>query len=147
MNGGWEWDETLFEGAAACCAQGRLPCAPGLVPLPDEVLAADGQGRLLDAGCGPGTVATPLAGLFREVVGIDPDAGMIAEAAKPGHRRRTGRQGAPGAPHLFGARREAFETDLRRLLAGAAPAGLSSERGPSTEVFIWRQPVSGSAVG
>ncbi|GAA2437120.1 class I SAM-dependent methyltransferase [Streptomyces mauvecolor] len=32
-------------------------------------------------GCGPGTLALSLGHLFREVVGVDPDSGMITEAA------------------------------------------------------------------
>ncbi|MGW4568349.1 class I SAM-dependent methyltransferase [Streptomyces sp. NPDC004561] len=278
MTDGWEWDETLFAGAAAHYERGRLPYAPGLVRLLAEVLAADGHGRLLDVGCGPGTVTVPLAGLFREAVGVDPDPGMIGEAgrraaaagvgdrtrwvriraeelpadlgvftvavfaqsfhwtdrervartvrdmlrpggavvrvsdpkAEPrtveglpypavpyadiddlvkryfGPVRRAGRgllpNGTPGgealvparagflvpdryivpggqalertvadvvawtfsmsysAPRLFGTRRDAFEADLRRLLAAASPKGLFSERAPSTEVFVWRTP-------
>ncbi|MFG2359259.1 class I SAM-dependent methyltransferase [Streptomyces sp. NPDC048521] len=274
----WEWDETLFAGSAAYYAQGRLPYASGLVPLLAEVLPADGHGRLLDVGCGPGTITVPLAHLFHEVVGVDPDPGMIAEAERRAtaagvadkthwvriraedlpaglgtftvaafaqsfhwmdrHRvaqtvrgmlrtggalihlsdlktetrtteglpypaapyediaalvkrylgpvRRAGRgllpHGTPGdeaavlagagflgperhvvpagqvlrrttddivawtfslsysAPHLFGPRREAFEIDLRRLLALASPMGHFSERAPSTEVFLWRSP-------
>ncbi len=46
------------------------------------MLDLDGRGRLLDLGCGPGTVALRLAGLFDEVVGVDPDPGMLAEAAR-----------------------------------------------------------------
>ncbi|MEU7576575.1 class I SAM-dependent methyltransferase [Streptomyces sp. NPDC041068] len=42
------------------------------------------------------------------------------------------------APHLFGARRPDFESDLRELLRKASPSGLFSERCPSTEVFVWR---------
>lgn len=279
MIDGWEWDETLFAGAAAYYARGRLPYAPGLVPLLGEVLAAERPGRLLDVGCGPGTVTVPLAGLFREAVGVDPDPGMLDEARRraaaagvgdrvrwvrlraeelpaglgsftvavfaqsfhwmdrervartvrgmlrPGAAlvhlsdlktealtveglphpavpyadiaelvkrylgpvRRAGRgllpHGTPGgeaavlaragflgperhvvpagqalerttadvvawtfsmsssAPHLFGARRDDFETDLRRLLGVASPAGRFSERAPSTEVFVWRTPL------
>ncbi len=44
------------------------------------------------------------------------------------------------APHLFGDRRDAFEADLRRLLAGATPSGQFAERPPDTEVFVWRVP-------
>jgi hypothetical protein len=41
------------------------------------------------------------------------------------------------APHLFGERLGAFETDLRALLRKASPSGRFSERQPSTEVFVW----------
>jgi len=82
MAAGWEWDDTLFSGAAAYYRRGRLPYAPGLADLLAEVLELDGRGRLLDVGCGPGTIALDLAHLFGEVVGVDPDSGMIAEAER-----------------------------------------------------------------
>ncbi|MFK0115089.1 class I SAM-dependent methyltransferase [Streptomyces sp. NPDC090994] len=279
MPDGWEWDETLFAGAAPHYRRGRLPYAPGLTAVLAEVLGLDGRGRLLDVGCGPGTLALPLAPLFGEVVGVDPDPGMIEEAGRGavgpgvdgkarwvraraeelpaglgtftvvlfaqsfhwmdqdrvaatvrdmlrpggvllhvsdlktesrtvgglphpavprpeiqalvtrylGPVRRAGRgtlpRGTPGgeaevfaragfsgpdrhvvpggqalertsddvvaevfsmsfsAPHLFGPRRDAFETELRRLLAEHSAPGLFSERGPSTEVFVWHPPV------
>lgn len=83
--GGWEtwsWDESLFAGAAPYYEQGRLPYAPGLAEAFGRSLALDGRGRLLDVGCGPGIVALRLAPLFEAVVGLDPDAGMLAEAAR-----------------------------------------------------------------
>ncbi|WP_243878202.1 class I SAM-dependent methyltransferase [Streptomyces sp. SUK 48] len=272
----WEWDETLFAGAAEHYERGRLPYAPGLVPLLAQELSADGRGRLLDVGCGPGTVTVPLAPLFHEAVGVDPDPGMLRAAERraaaagvarrvrwarlraeelpaglglfdtvvfaqsfhwtdrarvartvramlrpggtlvhladlKGERRtaggaaypavphesitalvkeylgpvrRAGRgllpQGTPGgearilaeagfldperrvvpggavlertaddvvvwtfshsfaAPHLFGARLDSFEAELRGLLAEVSPTGCFAERAPSTEVFIWR---------
>ncbi|KOX02015.1 MULTISPECIES: class I SAM-dependent methyltransferase [unclassified Streptomyces] len=105
----WEWDETLFAGAAPYYQQGRLPYAPGLVPRLAEVLAADGTGRLLDVGCGPGTVTLPLAPLFRETVGVDPDPGMITEAT---------RRAATAGP--------AVRTRWLRLRAEQLPAGLGT---------------------
>ena len=78
----WEWDETLFAGAAAYYDRGRLPNAPGLADALENALRLDGRGRLLDVGCGPGTVTLPLARVFREVVGLDPDPGMIREARR-----------------------------------------------------------------
>ncbi|HMK13115.1 MAG TPA: methyltransferase domain-containing protein [Acidimicrobiales bacterium] len=78
----WEWDETLFEGCAPYYEQGRPPYAPGLADALRGALALDGHGRLLDVGCGPGKVALLLAHLFDEVVGLDPDSGMIAEAER-----------------------------------------------------------------
>ncbi|MFE7568567.1 class I SAM-dependent methyltransferase [Streptomyces sp. NPDC057539] len=278
MPEGWEWDDTLFLGSAPYYRRGRLPYAPGLAELLAEVLMLDGRGRLLDVGCGPGTLALGLAHLFGEVVGVDPDSGMIAEAGQQAEKagvarkarwvraraeelpaglgtftvatfgqsfhwmdrdlvaatvkgmlrpagafvhisdlktetravdglpcpgvpytavndlvgqylgpvRRAGRgvlrYGTPSgeaavlgragfsgperyvvpggqalerscdevvalvfstsssAPHLFGTRGGEFEADLRRLLRETSPSGRFSERQPSTEVFVWREP-------
>ena len=82
MPEGWEWDETLFQGSARYYVQGRPPYAPGLADRLAEALSLDGTGRLLDVGCGPGVVTLPLAHLFAEGVGVDPDAGMLAEAKR-----------------------------------------------------------------
>jgi ubiquinone/menaquinone biosynthesis C-methylase UbiE len=78
----WSWDESLFAGAAEYYEQGRLPYAPGLADVIARSLTLDGRGRLLDVGCGPGTVALRLASLFEAVVGLDPDAEMLARAAQ-----------------------------------------------------------------
>jgi SAM-dependent methyltransferase len=61
---------------------GRLPYPEALPATVRAELELDGAGRLLDVGCGPGSLTLPLAPLFAEVVGIDADAGMIDEAAK-----------------------------------------------------------------
>ncbi|MFE2940535.1 class I SAM-dependent methyltransferase [Streptomyces sp. NPDC059255] len=82
MVAGWEWDETLFLGTAPYYRRGRPPYAPGLAGVLADVLDLDGRGRLIDVGCGPGTLALSLAHAFRETVGVDPDAGMIAEAER-----------------------------------------------------------------
>jgi len=78
----WEWDETLFEGCAPYYEQGRPPYALELADALRDALGLDGRGRLLDVGCGPGKVALLVAHLFEEVVGLDPDRGMIAEAER-----------------------------------------------------------------
>ncbi|MGW1817531.1 class I SAM-dependent methyltransferase [Streptomyces sp. NPDC002125] len=270
-----QWDDSLFSGTAAYYRRGRLPYAPGLADALADALPSGGRGRLIDVGCGPGILALELARLFDDVVGVDPDPGMLTEAAqaaglaglagrtrwvraraeelpaglgvfdvavfgqsfhwmdqelvagtfrqmlRPGGSlvhisdlksevrsveglpypavpyaaidetvrrflgpvRRAGRgvlpQGTRGgeaevlagagftgprrlvvpagqalerthddvvayvfslsssAPHLFGARQDAFEEDLRRLLREASPCGLFSERAPGTEVFVW----------
>lgn len=86
MSGGgwesWEWDDSLFAGAAPYYMQGRLPYAPSLAEVMQDALDLDGDGRLLDVGCGPGVIALRLAHLFGEVVGLDPDPEMIAEAQR-----------------------------------------------------------------
>jgi SAM-dependent methyltransferase len=74
----WSWDETVFQGAASYYREGRYPYAPDLARTFSHRLGLDGHGRLLDVGCGPGTVALALAQLFAAVVGLDPDADMNA---------------------------------------------------------------------
>jgi SAM-dependent methyltransferase len=83
----WSWDESLFAGAARYYEQGRTPYAPGLADAFARALALDGRGRLLDAGCGPGTVTLPLAPLFEAVIGLDPDPEMLARASRAAARR------------------------------------------------------------
>ena len=83
----WQWDSSLFKGTSAYYERGRLPYAPGFVETLTTVLGLDGSGRLLDVGCGPGTVTLALAPFFTEVVGIDPDKDMLSEAGQQAIRR------------------------------------------------------------
>ncbi len=71
-----------FHGAAPYYVRGRLPYASGLADALARALELDGHGKLLDVGCGPGVVALRLAHLFEEIVGIDIDPDMLAEAAR-----------------------------------------------------------------
>ena len=94
MGTDWTWDETLFAGAARYYDQGRLPYPPDLAATFARVLGLglglDGGGRLLDVGCGPGSVALLLARLFDEVVGIDADPGMVEQARRLAAERGIG---------------------------------------------------------
>ncbi len=81
------WDETLFAGAAPYYDAGRLPYAPGLAEALSLTLGLDGRGRLLDVGCGPGTLTLRFAHFFDEAVGLDADAGMLAEAHRLAYER------------------------------------------------------------
>jgi SAM-dependent methyltransferase len=91
------WDPLLFAGSAQHYARGRLPYAAGLANAVAAELALGPAARLLDVGCGPGVVAIALAGLFDEVVGLDPDEGMVGEA-----RRLAAEAGLPNV-HLVQA--------------------------------------------
>lgn len=81
MPKGWDWDETLYLGSAPFYARGRLPYAPALAERLADALTLDGTGRLIDVGCGPGILALLLAHLFDEVIGVDPDPGMLPKAS------------------------------------------------------------------
>jgi SAM-dependent methyltransferase len=84
----WRWDEMLYAGSAAYYARGRLPYPAELADALRDDLELDGTGRLLDVGCGPGSLSLLLAPLFGAVVGVDADAGMVAEAGREADRRR-----------------------------------------------------------
>lgn len=75
--GRWTWDETLYAGSAAYYAAGRVPYPREIREALREELRLDGRGRLLDVGCGPGSLTLLLAPLFEETVGIDADPDMI----------------------------------------------------------------------
>ena len=66
---------------AACYYRARPPYSAELRRALAEKLGWDGRGRLLDIGCGPGVVALDLAPSFVEVVGLDPEESMLAEAS------------------------------------------------------------------
>ncbi|MGQ5259158.1 class I SAM-dependent methyltransferase [Micromonospora sp. ZYX-F-536] len=106
----WEWDETLYAGSASHYSVGRMPYPPGLAEAVGEALGLDGTGRLLDVGCGPGSVTLLLAPLFEAAVGVDADQGMIDEA-----RRRADEVGVANV-------------EWRHLRAEALPAGLGTFR-------------------
>lgn len=71
------WDDLLYGGAAEFYAAGRLPYPQRLADELQQRLRLDGHGRLLDVGCGPGSLTLLLAPFFREVVGVDADADML----------------------------------------------------------------------
>jgi SAM-dependent methyltransferase len=67
---------SLFGGSADYYATGRMPYPPALA----DAFELDGNERLLDVGCGPGSLTILLAPHVREAVGIDADGEMIAAA-------------------------------------------------------------------
>jgi SAM-dependent methyltransferase len=83
---GWSWDSTLYTGSAPFYAAGRVAYPPELADRLADALHLDGSGRLLDVGCGPGSLTLPMARFFAEAVGIDADPEMVAEAARQADR-------------------------------------------------------------
>jgi SAM-dependent methyltransferase len=74
------FDETLYLGSAAHYPAGRMAYPATVAGALRDELNLDGSGRLLDVGCGPGSLTLLLAPLFESAVGIDADAGMIERA-------------------------------------------------------------------
>ncbi len=107
---GFRWDETLYLGSARYYADGRVAYPGGLADALAAELGLDGTGRLLDCGCGPGSLTLLLAPLFAEAVGIDADADMIEQA------------------RLAGKRAGAANVSWRQLRAEELPAGLGQFR-------------------
>jgi SAM-dependent methyltransferase len=77
---GWQWDETLYAGSAAYYPVGRMPYPPAVAETLRTQLRLDGRGRLLDVGCGPGSLTLLLAPLFAAAAGIDADPEMVVQA-------------------------------------------------------------------
>jgi SAM-dependent methyltransferase len=80
----WTWDPTLYAGSAPHYAVGRVPYPDGLASALVSALPLDGRQRLLDVGCGPGSLTLLLAPHVAEAIGVDADADMLAEAARLG---------------------------------------------------------------
>jgi SAM-dependent methyltransferase len=80
------WDESLYAGSAPYYASGRFPYPPELADVLRDELGLDGTGRLLDVGCGPGSLTLQLAPLFERAVGVDADAEMLAAATRQAER-------------------------------------------------------------
>jgi SAM-dependent methyltransferase len=76
------YDPTIYLGSAPHYRRGRPAYSPELEALLAHETGLDGTGRLLDGGCGPGVLTVRLAHLFEQVVGLDPDAGMLAEGSR-----------------------------------------------------------------
>jgi len=104
----FQWDETLYAGSAPHYAIGRMPYPAAIAQVLGRELRLDGQGRLLDVGCGPGSLTLKLAPLFRSVVGIDADPEMVRQAGRLAERAGIG------------------NVRWRRLRAEELPAGLGT---------------------
>ncbi|MDQ7807882.1 class I SAM-dependent methyltransferase [Amycolatopsis sp. A133] len=82
MTDAWEWDPSLYSGSAGYYARGRVAYPPELAAAFAAELGLDGSGRLLDVGCGPGSLTLLLARSVEEAVGLDADGDMLAEAGR-----------------------------------------------------------------
>jgi len=77
---GWRWDETLYAGSAAYYPVGRLPYPRAVADAIAHEVGLSSTERLLDVGCGPGSLTLLLASRVAAAVGVDADPDMIAAA-------------------------------------------------------------------
>jgi SAM-dependent methyltransferase len=86
----WQWDSTLYAGSATYYVQGRAAYPDALIDAIATALDLDGTGRLLDIGCGPGSLTLPLASRFAEAVGVDADADMLVQGQRTAEKAGIG---------------------------------------------------------
>jgi ubiquinone/menaquinone biosynthesis C-methylase UbiE len=72
----------LFKGTAWYYARYRYCYPQVFIEYLVQRLGLQGQGRMLDLGCGTGQLALPLARYFQQVIGLDPELEMLAEARR-----------------------------------------------------------------
>jgi SAM-dependent methyltransferase len=70
---------------------GRPPYAPAALDYVISTLGLTAGARVLDLGCGPGTIAIPLSRTGAEVVAVDLDASMLVEGRRLAAERGAGR--------------------------------------------------------
>jgi SAM-dependent methyltransferase len=69
----------MFRGTAPYYARYRPGYPPDLLEELGVAAGLDRAGRLLDLGCGPGTIAIPLAPFVQGVLAVDSEPEMLAE--------------------------------------------------------------------
>jgi ubiquinone/menaquinone biosynthesis C-methylase UbiE len=77
-----QWHPALYAGSARYYATGRVGYPAALTRALAQQLGLDGSGRLLDVGCGPGSLTLLLAPWFEQATGVDADLDMLAEAER-----------------------------------------------------------------
>ena len=72
--------KAIFTGTASYYRKYRRPYQSSLFKDIADYFHLDGQGKLLDIGCGTGELTVPLASYFQTAIGLDPNSEMVKEA-------------------------------------------------------------------
>ena len=72
------YDPNRFTSAIPHYAAGRPAYSERLIALLAREIGLNERSRVLDLGCGPGSLTLPLSRFAATTIGIDPDAAMIA---------------------------------------------------------------------
>ena len=89
----WEWDETLYAQSAAYYVAGRMAYPSRLAEQIAAAVGLSGASRALDVGCGPGALTLMLARHVGQIIGIDADPEMVAQAEMAAQRAGVGNVG------------------------------------------------------
>jgi cyclopropane fatty-acyl-phospholipid synthase-like methyltransferase len=76
-----------FEGTAAYYDRYRAPYAPETIEYLVSAFGLDDTARVLDLGCGPGTIAIPISRFVAEVLAVDLDPAMVVEGRRLAQER------------------------------------------------------------
>lgn len=76
------YGQDLFKGAAKYYSKYRPLYPASLIRFLVKRFTLDGNGKMLDLGCGTGQLALRFSDWFEQIVGIDPDLEMIQEAER-----------------------------------------------------------------
>ncbi|WP_102694017.1 class I SAM-dependent methyltransferase [Rummeliibacillus pycnus] len=82
------YGENLFKGSAIYYSKYRPLYPASLVRFLVNRISLDGNGRMLDLGCGTGQLALRFSDWFEQIVGIDTEPEMIDEAKRLSNERR-----------------------------------------------------------
>ncbi|WP_313640604.1 class I SAM-dependent methyltransferase [Paenibacillus sp.] len=75
-----EYGPDLFKGTAVYYSEYRPQYPSSLIRFLIHKFSLNGEGRLLDLGCGTGQLALRFSDWFEEIIGVDTEREMLAEA-------------------------------------------------------------------
>jgi hypothetical protein len=128
------WHPSLYAGSARYYATGRVGYPAALTRALAQQLGLDGSGRLLDVGCGPGSLTLLLAPWFEQATGVEcrPAAseGATCRNQRTGRElSRAGHSEGQGLPVAGQRQPRGGGRPGRRFQRAAADRGLRGHRG------------------